>query len=65
MTNDTTPGADATRSSGLPAASTDAPEPPNVTDVSAYLDSVKLQFQDTPGVYYHFLDVMQDFKNNM
>ncbi|CAL1694084.1 unnamed protein product [Somion occarium] len=34
----------------------------NVTDALSYLDAVKLQFQDKPDVYNHFLDIMKDFK---
>ncbi|CAL1708555.1 unnamed protein product [Somion occarium] len=34
----------------------------NVTDALTYLDSVKVQFQDRPDVYNHFLDIMKDFK---
>ncbi|KAH6900820.1 hypothetical protein BKA70DRAFT_1388716 [Coprinopsis sp. MPI-PUGE-AT-0042] len=35
----------------------------NVTDALSYLDQVKLQFQDQPDVYNHFLDIMKEFKN--
>ena len=35
----------------------------NVTDALSYLDSVKMQFQDKPDVYNHFLDIMKDFKS--
>lgn len=37
--------------------------PLNVTDALTYLDSVKKQFADSPGVYNRFLDIMKDFKN--
>ncbi len=35
----------------------------NVSDALGYLDAVKLQFQDKPDVYNHFLDIMKDFKS--
>ena len=31
-------------------------------DALTYLDAVKVQFQDKPEVYNHFLDIMKDFK---
>ncbi|KAF9237765.1 hypothetical protein BU15DRAFT_75757 [Melanogaster broomeanus] len=35
----------------------------NVTDALRYLqDSIKVQFQDQPDIYNHFLDIMKDFK---
>jgi histone deacetylase complex regulatory component SIN3 len=37
----------------------------NVTDALSYLDAVKVQFQDQPDVYNHFLDIMKDFKSQM
>ncbi|KDR72514.1 hypothetical protein GALMADRAFT_281285 [Galerina marginata CBS 339.88] len=37
--------------------------PLNVTDALTYLDAVKVQFQDQPDVYNHFLDIMKEFKN--
>ncbi|TFL03756.1 hypothetical protein BDV98DRAFT_503644 [Pterulicium gracile] len=37
--------------------------PLNVTDALSYLDAVKIQFQDQPDVYNHFLDIMKDFKS--
>lgn len=37
--------------------------PLNVTDALSYLDAVKVQFQDKPDVYNHFLDIMKDFKS--
>ncbi|KAH9477606.1 Transcriptional regulatory protein SIN3 [Psilocybe cubensis] len=37
--------------------------PLNVTDALSYLDAVKIQFQDQPDVYNHFLDIMKEFKN--
>ncbi|EGF99814.1 uncharacterized protein MELLADRAFT_94093 [Melampsora larici-populina 98AG31] len=36
--------------------------PLNVRDALSYLDQVKLQFQELPGVYNQFLDIMKDFK---
>lgn len=39
--------------------------PLNVTDALSYLDAVKVQFQDQPNVYNHFLDIMKEFKNDM
>jgi paired amphipathic helix protein Sin3a len=51
---------------GLPG-STRSPEsrPLNVTDALSYLDAVKVQFQDKPDVYNHFLDIMKDFKSQV
>ncbi|KAH8116164.1 hypothetical protein DFH11DRAFT_1832383 [Phellopilus nigrolimitatus] len=40
-----------------------AERPLNVGDALSYLDSVKKQFSDSPGVYNRFLDIMKDFKN--
>ncbi|KAF8869638.1 hypothetical protein CPB84DRAFT_1754931 [Gymnopilus junonius] len=37
--------------------------PLNVADALTYLDAVKVQFQDQPDVYNHFLDIMKEFKN--
>lgn len=37
----------------------------NVTDALSYLDAVKVQFQDQPDVYNHFLDIMKDFKSQL
>ena len=42
-----------------------APRPLNVTDALSYLDAVKVQFQDKPDVYNHFLDIMKDFKSEV
>ncbi|PFH52285.1 hypothetical protein AMATHDRAFT_74340 [Amanita thiersii Skay4041] len=39
--------------------------PLNVTDALSYLDAVKVQFQDKPEVYNHFLDIMKDFKSQV
>lgn len=39
--------------------------PLNVTDALSYLDAVKVQFQDQPDVYNHFLDIMKEFKNEL
>lgn len=39
--------------------------PLNVTDALSYLDAVKIQFQDKPDVYNHFLDIMKDFKSQL
>lgn len=39
--------------------------PLNVTDALSYLDAVKVQFQDKPDVYNHFLDIMKDFKSQV
>lgn len=39
--------------------------PLNVTDALSYLDAVKVQFQDKPDVYNHFLDIMKDFKSEV
>jgi paired amphipathic helix protein Sin3a len=37
--------------------------PLNVKDALSYLDQVKVQFQNQPDVYNHFLDIMKDFKS--
>ncbi|KAF8140489.1 hypothetical protein EV363DRAFT_1152523 [Boletus edulis] len=42
-----------------------AARPLNVTDALSYLDAVKVQFQDKPDVYNHFLDIMKDFKSEV
>jgi paired amphipathic helix protein Sin3a len=43
-----------------------SPERPlNVTDALGYLDDVKVQFQNQPDVYNHFLDIMKDFKGGL
>jgi|ERR1700722_487925 len=39
--------------------------PLNVADALGYLDAVKVQFQDKPDVYNHFLDIMKDFKSQV
>jgi hypothetical protein len=39
--------------------------PLNVTDALSYLDAVKMQFQEQPDVYNHFLDIMKDFKSQL
>jgi hypothetical protein len=39
--------------------------PLNVTDALSYLDAVKIQFQEQPDVYNHFLDIMKDFKSQL
>lgn len=47
-------------------SATQAPERPlNVTDALSYLDAVKMQFQEQPDVYNHFLDIMKDFKSQL
>ena len=43
----------------------DYARPLNVTDALTYLDAVKVQFQDKPDVYNHFLDIMKDFKSQL
>lgn len=35
-----------------------------VEDALAYLEQVKSQFSNNPGVYNHFLDIMKEFKAN-
>ncbi len=45
--------------------SPDSNRPLNVTDALSYLDAVKVQFQDKPDVYNHFLDIMKDFKSQV
>jgi hypothetical protein len=39
--------------------------PLNVTHALMYLEAVKVQFQDKPDVYNHFLDIMRDFKSQV
>lgn len=46
--------------SGTPMS---AYRPLNVKDALSYLDQVKVQFQNRPDVYNHFLDIMKDFKS--
>lgn len=46
-----------------PPVATAEERPLNVTDALSYLDAVKVQFQDHPDVYNHFLDIMKDFKS--
>ncbi|KAH8099312.1 hypothetical protein BXZ70DRAFT_943231 [Cristinia sonorae] len=48
---------------GQEDSSPDPNRPLNVTDALTYLDAVKMQFQDKPDVYNHFLDIMKDFKS--
>lgn len=47
------------------AAAAAVERPLNVTDALSYLDAVKMQFQDQPDVYNHFLDIMKDFKSQL
>ena len=35
----------------------------DVTDALRYLNKVKVQFEERPDVYNHFLDTMTDYKN--
>ncbi|KAL5498737.1 hypothetical protein ACEPAH_2092 [Sanghuangporus vaninii] len=63
---DGAPAWDESPSSRLPAQQESEPvgeRTLNVTDALTYLDSVKRQFSDSPGVYNRFLDIMKDFKN--
>ncbi|PLW07516.1 hypothetical protein PCANC_23520 [Puccinia coronata f. sp. avenae] len=74
-----TPGTTATLTSSLAALSSQPQNSPgtstsncqnkyrplNVRDALSYLDQVKVQFQDFPGVYNKFLDIMKDFKTQM
>ncbi|KAF8634812.1 hypothetical protein AX17_004064 [Amanita inopinata Kibby_2008] len=48
-----------------PQTYTHPDRPLNVTDALSYLDAVKMQFQDQPDVYNHFLDIMKEFKNEL
>lgn len=50
---------------GAVQRSPDGVRPLNVTDALSYLDAVKVQFQDKPEVYNHFLDIMKDFKSQV
>ncbi|ODV95612.1 hypothetical protein PACTADRAFT_50307 [Pachysolen tannophilus NRRL Y-2460] len=49
--------------SAAPGSGLAAYRPLNVKDALSYLDQVKVQFQNQPDVYNHFLDVMKDFKS--
>ncbi|KAJ6607345.1 hypothetical protein B0H10DRAFT_2071870 [Mycena sp. CBHHK59/15] len=48
-----------------PQTHTPLDRPLNVTDALSYLDAVKVQFQDQPNVYNHFLDIMKEFKSQL
>ncbi|KAG8915610.1 Transcriptional regulatory protein sin3, partial [Tulasnella sp. 417] len=37
--------------------------PLNVKDALSYLEKIKIKFQERPGVYNQFLDIMKDFKS--
>lgn len=50
---------------GEPQQSQPLDRPLNVTDALSYLDAVKVQFQDQPDVYNHFLDIMKEFKSEL
>ncbi|KDQ63138.1 hypothetical protein JAAARDRAFT_119201 [Jaapia argillacea MUCL 33604] len=50
---------------GNASLSPETNRPLNVTDALSYLDAVKVQFQDKPDVYNHFLDIMKDFKSGL
>jgi paired amphipathic helix protein Sin3a len=50
---------------GMPGTARSPERPLNVTDALSYLDAVKVQFQDKPDVYNHFLDIMKDFKSQV
>ena len=50
---------------GTPGGSGPESRQLNVSDALGYLDAVKLQFQDKPDVYNHFLDIMKDFKSQV
>ncbi|EGO30319.1 hypothetical protein SERLADRAFT_444328 [Serpula lacrymans var. lacrymans S7.9] len=50
---------------GSQQRSSEMNRPLNVTDALSYLDAVKVQFQDKPDVYNHFLDIMKDFKSEV
>ncbi|EJD05455.1 uncharacterized protein FOMMEDRAFT_118525 [Fomitiporia mediterranea MF3/22] len=56
-------GQDTAAQAPLQETSTISERPLNVGDALFYLDSVKKQFADSPGVYNKFLDIMKDFKN--
>lgn len=52
-----------TPAAARPAAEAVAPARQlNVKDALSYLDQVKVQFSESPGVYNQFLDIMKDFK---
>ncbi|TFK75488.1 hypothetical protein BDN72DRAFT_440813 [Pluteus cervinus] len=52
--------------SGVPSGPSTAGERAlDVSDALNYLDDVKMQFQDQPDVYNHFLDIMKEFKSEL
>lgn len=53
------------RAGGGGGASVSGERPLNVADALGYLDAVKIQFQEQPDVYNHFLDIMKDFKSQV
>ncbi|KAI8461296.1 hypothetical protein BY996DRAFT_4573648 [Phakopsora pachyrhizi] len=61
----TNPQPNHTSSSFTSAMASSSYRPLNVRDALSYLDQVKLQFQDSPGVYNKFLDIMKDFKTQV
>jgi len=64
-TGNGTPAAAAAASNSAQSNGNGNNRPLNVTDALSYLDAVKVQFNDKPDVYNHFLDIMKDFKSQM
>jgi hypothetical protein len=60
-----TPRPQNSATAGVAQKSPDIGRPLNVTDALSYLDAVKVQFQEQPEVYNHFLDIMKDFKSQV
>lgn len=49
-----------------PRTSPDSTGPPlNVNDALAYLEVVKVKFENWPDIYNQFLDIMKDFKSQV
>ncbi|KAH7886015.1 hypothetical protein F5I97DRAFT_1877064 [Phlebopus sp. FC_14] len=59
------PSTSADGDTSAPQKPSEPNRPLNVTDALSYLDAVKVQFQDKPDVYNHFLDIMKDFKSEV
>ncbi|KAG8914571.1 Transcriptional regulatory protein sin3 [Tulasnella sp. 417] len=56
------PGAE-TLAPGTPGDQSGTSRPLKVKDAFSYLEMVKIQFQERPGVYNQFLDIVKDFKS--
>ncbi|KAJ1930185.1 hypothetical protein IWQ60_000510 [Tieghemiomyces parasiticus] len=58
-------GPPSTSNGGAPNGGNPPGRPLDVRDALTYLDQVKLQFANDPGVYNRFLDIMKDFKSHV